>query len=85
MKQAISWSPAPKLKTPFQIFIPQEAADLLEKEYAKYPRNPWLFSSSRAGAMHRPHSGGHPPSANSERRKQDEAAQAMGNLMVQIQ
>ena len=58
MKQAISWSPAPKLKTPFQIFIPQEAADLLEKEYAKYLRNPWLFSSSRAGAMHRPHSGG---------------------------
>ena len=39
-----------------QISIPQEAVDLLVKEHAKHPGNPWLFPSSRTGAMYHPDS-----------------------------
>ena len=34
------------------ISIPQEAVDLLVSEHAKHPGNPWLFPSSRTGAMY---------------------------------
>ena len=36
--------------------IPQEAVDLLIQEHAKHPNNPWLFPSSRTGAMYHPDS-----------------------------
>lgn len=39
-----------------QISIPQEAVDLLVQEHAKHPGNPWLFPSSRTGAMCHPNS-----------------------------
>ena len=39
-----------------QISIPQEAVDLLIQEHAKHPSNPWLFPSSRTGAMYHPDS-----------------------------
>ena len=39
-----------------QISIPQEAVDLLVREHAKHPSNPWLFPSSRTGAMYHPDS-----------------------------
>ncbi len=39
-----------------QISIPQEAVDLLVKEHAKHPSNPWLFPSSRTGVMYHPDS-----------------------------
>ena len=39
-----------------QISIPQEAVDLLVKKHAKHPGNPWLFPSSRTGAMYHPDS-----------------------------
>ena len=39
-----------------QISIPQEAVDLLVKEHAKHPGNPWLFPSSRTGGMYHPDS-----------------------------
>ena len=39
-----------------QISIPQEAVDLLVKEHAKHPSNPWLFPSSRTGGMYHPDS-----------------------------
>ena len=38
------------------ISIPQEAVELLVKEHAKHPSNPWLFPSSRTGAMYHPDS-----------------------------
>ncbi len=34
------------------ISIPQEAVELLVREHAKHPDNPWLFPSSRTGAMY---------------------------------
>lgn len=37
-----------------QISIPQEAVELLVREHAKHPDNPWLFPSSRIGAMYHP-------------------------------
>ena len=39
-----------------QISIPQEAKDLLIQEHTKHPTNPWLFPSSRIGAMYHPDS-----------------------------
>ena len=39
-----------------QISIPQEAVELLIQEHAKHPGNPWLFPSSRTGAMYHPDS-----------------------------
>ena len=39
-----------------QISIPQEAVELLVKEHAKHPSNPWLFPSSRTGGMYHPDS-----------------------------
>ena len=39
-----------------QISIPREAVELLVKEHAKHPDNPWLFPSSRTGAMYHPDS-----------------------------
>ncbi len=39
-----------------QISIPQEAVELLVKEHAKHPGNPWLFPSSRTGGMYHPDS-----------------------------
>ena len=39
-----------------QISIPQEAVELLMKEHAKHPSNPWLFPSSRTGDMYHPDS-----------------------------
>lgn len=39
-----------------QISIPQEAVDLLVKEHAKHPGNPWLFPSSQTGVMYHPDS-----------------------------
>ena len=39
-----------------QISIPQEAVDLLVREHAKHPDNPWLFPSSRTGGMYHPDS-----------------------------
>ena len=39
-----------------QISIPQEAVELLMKEHAKHPTNPWLFPSSRTGTMYHPDS-----------------------------
>ena len=39
-----------------QISIPQEAVELLIQEHAKHPSNPWLFPSSRTGAMYHPDS-----------------------------
>ena len=39
-----------------QISIPQEAVDLLVREHAKHPDNPWLFPSSRTGVMYHPDS-----------------------------
>ena len=36
------------------ISIPQEAVELLIQEHAKHPDNPWLFPSSRTGAMYHP-------------------------------
>lgn len=39
-----------------QIAIPREAVDLLIQEHAKHPSNPWLFPSSRTGAMYHPDS-----------------------------
>ena len=39
-----------------QISIPQEAVKLLVREHAKHPDNPWLFPSSRTGAMYHPDS-----------------------------
>ena len=39
-----------------QISIPQEAVELLVKEHAKHPSNPWLFPSSRTGSMYHPYS-----------------------------
>ncbi len=38
------------------ISIPQEAVELLVREHAKHPDNPWLFPSSRTGAMYHPDS-----------------------------
>ena len=38
------------------ISIPQEAVELLVREHAKYPGNPWLFPSSRTGGMYHPDS-----------------------------
>ena len=38
------------------ISIPQEAVELLVREHAKHPGNPWLFPSSRTGAMYHPDS-----------------------------
>lgn len=38
------------------ISIPQEAVDLLVREHAMHPNNPWLFPSSRTGAMYHPDS-----------------------------
>ena len=38
------------------ISIPQEAVELLVREHAKHPSNPWLFPSSRTGAMYHPDS-----------------------------
>ncbi|MHA5218676.1 tyrosine-type recombinase/integrase [Dysosmobacter sp. Phy] len=38
------------------ISIPQEAVELLMREHAKHPDNPWLFPSSRTGAMYHPDS-----------------------------
>lgn len=35
-----------------QISIPREAVELLVKEHAKHPDNPWLFPSSRTGSMY---------------------------------
>ena len=47
----------PKTENPIrQISIPQEAVDLLVREHAKHPGNPWLFPSSRTGAMYHPDS-----------------------------
>ena len=39
-----------------QISIPQEAVELLVREHAKHPGNPWLFPSSRTGEMYHPDS-----------------------------
>ena len=39
-----------------QIFIPQEAVELLVREHAKHPGTPWLFPSSRTGGMYHPDS-----------------------------
>ena len=39
-----------------QISIPQEAVELLIQEHTKHPDNPWLFPSSRTGAMFHPDS-----------------------------
>ena len=39
-----------------QISIPQEAVELLVREHAKHSDNPWLFPSSRTGAMYHPDS-----------------------------
>ena len=39
-----------------QISIPQDAVELLVKEHAKHPSNPWLFPSSRTGGMYHPDS-----------------------------
>ena len=39
-----------------QISIPQEAVELLVQEHTKHPSNPWLFPSSRTGAMYHPDS-----------------------------
>ena len=80
-----------------EISIPQEAVELLVKEHAKHPGNPWLFPSSRTGAMY------HPDSVatlhqrilkdagftlgtytHTTRQKQDEATQTMGILIAQI-
>ena len=38
------------------ISIPQEAVELLVREHAKHPGNPWLFPSSRTGGMYHPDS-----------------------------
>ena len=39
-----------------KISIPQEAVELLVREHAKHPSNPWLFPSSRTGDMYHPDS-----------------------------
>ena len=39
-----------------EISIPQKAVELLIREHAKHPNNPWLFPSSRTGAMYHPDS-----------------------------
>ena len=38
------------------ISIPQEAVELLVREHAKHPDNPWLFPSSRTGSIYHPDS-----------------------------